>query len=87
MSETLPEPYSGVTDMAKKSHENAKAKGFHDLSDRLKAHASELSKTDPELAEYILQVYWGNRIMLIVGELSEAHEELRTGHAMDETYY
>lgn len=28
-----------------------------------------------------------NAMMLIVGEVAEAHEELRKGHAADETYY
>ena len=29
----------------------------------------------------------GNRLMLIVGEVAEAHEEIRNGHALTETYY
>ena len=28
-----------------------------------------------------------NRLMLIVGEASEGHDELRSGHAVGETYY
>lgn len=31
--------------------------------------------------------YRGNRLMLIAGEVTEAHEELRSGHAPDETYF
>jgi len=29
----------------------------------------------------------GNKLMLMVSELVEAHDELRNGHAADETYY
>ncbi len=32
--------------------------------------------------------HWqGNKLMLMVSELVEAHDELRNGHAADETYY
>lgn len=31
--------------------------------------------------------YIGNKLMLIVGEVAEAHEELRKGRAPGETYY
>jgi NTP pyrophosphatase (non-canonical NTP hydrolase) len=33
------------------------------------------------------QVSIDRRLMLIIGEVSEAHEELRTGHDVDEIYY
>ena len=32
-------------------------------------------------------LYIGNKLMLVVSELTEAHDEVRTGHAPTETYY
>lgn len=83
-----------LSEIAKASHANARAKGFHDLSDRLKAHTEEMRvgctpcqlEADPELADYIDAMYAGNRIALIIGELIEAHEELRSGKKMGEAY-
>ena len=78
-----------MTDLAelqKLAHENARNKGFHDTADRLKALVMNLRETDSELAELILSSYYSNRLMLIVGELSEAHEEIRRGRAMNEQY-
>jgi hypothetical protein len=31
--------------------------------------------------------HYGNRLMLIVGEVVEAHEEIRSGHGVNEIYY
>lgn len=39
----------------------------------------------PKERGFLQQV--GNALMLIVGEVSEAHEELRAGHPVDHTYY
>lgn len=74
------------------------AKGFHDrgrkLFDRRRGldeliEAGDLPRggiddreSDAELADYI-----GNRLMLIAGEATEAHEELRAGHRVDEAYH
>lgn len=33
-----------------------------------------------------MRSYWGNKFTLIHGEISEAHEELRSGHTLDEVY-
>lgn len=46
--------------------------GFHD----------DRPEGGPELVNWI-----GNKLMLIVSEAAEAQDELRTGHAADETYY
>lgn len=69
-------------------HQNARDKGFVDLHDRLVALAKAVREADPELADYMLQIEQGNELMLIVAELGEAHEEVRTGkYATDQTYY
>lgn len=39
--------------------------------------------TDPAMLGH----WQGNKLMLMVSELVEAHDELRNGHAADETYY
>lgn len=55
--------------------------GFHAEGDRLRAFTTH--PTDVQA----LRNYYGNKLMLIVGEAAEAHEELRAGHDMTETYY
>lgn len=57
--------------------ENSRAHGFHE--DR-----PSVGNIVPESA---LQAWLGNRLMLIVDEVSEGHEEIRNGHAATETYY
>lgn len=52
--------------------QNSEDKGFH---------ASE--PKDPAA----LAIYNGNRLMLIVSEAVEAHDEIRNGHAAGRTYY
>jgi hypothetical protein len=71
-----------LNDLAEDLYENAKAKGFHDDAP---AYQLGAMKTDA-LATYE-RVYNGNRLMLIAGEISEAHEELRAGHEVNEIYY
>jgi hypothetical protein len=34
-----------------------------------------------------VRTYWGNKLMLMVGEYTEAHEELRSGRSIREVYY
>jgi NTP pyrophosphatase (non-canonical NTP hydrolase) len=71
---------------------NSEGKGFHDdgnllreILSRLTKHGSVLSVEDGlidipnEFWERIYAAYKGNRLMLIVGELVEAHEEVRSG--------
>lgn len=52
--------------------QNSQDKGFHDNE-----------PTDPEQ----LAIYNGNRLMLIVSEAVEAHEEIRNGRSAHEAYY
>lgn len=66
----------------------SRARGFHDEPDELKDLAADLrSEGRAVLGDYIEAMYYGNRLMLISGEVSEAHEEIRSGKALDETYY
>lgn len=75
-------------------HENARKKGFTDLHDRLKSLVAVLRDEnegdlyDPELADYLVNIEAGNELMLIVTELGEAHEQIRTSpFPIDQTYY
>jgi len=64
--------YEALRELQSLCYRNAASKGFHD--DR------------PDDAK-VLVGYQGNKMMLMVGELAEAHEELRKGHLVTETYY
>jgi len=64
--------YSAIRALQAYCFQNAVDKGFH----------ADRPYTDKELVPY-----QGNKMMLMVGELSEAHEELRKGHPVTETYY
>lgn len=61
----------------------AEAKGFHD--DR--PQPNWFSKIFARFYESGLRDWQGNKLMLIVSEVAEAQDELRKGHAADETYY
>lgn len=83
-----------LQDLIKQSGENAEAKGFHDDGNLLRKIISQLDTTKgggtlllgesaieipEEFWERLYAAYKGNRLMLIVGELVETHEELRSG--------
>lgn len=78
--------FAVLTKFQNVAHANARAKGFHDVADRMKAYAEAVRVTDPEVANLIISNHYGNRLLLIVGEAIEAQEELRHGHAADEEY-
>jgi hypothetical protein len=59
-------------DMTELCGSNSAAKGWH-----------EGRPEDPAMLGH----WQGNKLMLMVSELVEAHDELRNGHAADETYY
>jgi len=62
------------------------AKGFHAEGDQLRAFARWAD--DPHPADLAaLRRYYGEKMMLIVSEVAEAQDELRTGHDMTLTYY
>ena len=93
MTDTYAEDLAALDRLTDAQHANARAKGFVDLHDRLKALVKDLREgvfidADPELADYIERIEAGNELMLIVTELGEAHEEIRTSpFGMDQTYY
>jgi len=60
------------------------AKGFHQEGDGLR-HAA-LKYAQPSDAAS-LRNYYANKLLLVVSEVVEAHDELRKGRAIDETYY
>lgn len=66
----------------------SRARGFHDEPDELKDLCTDLRmKGQENLANYIEAMYYGNRLMLIAGEVTEAHEEIRSGKPLAQTYY
>jgi hypothetical protein len=69
-------------------------KGFHDEGKQLlhleKARANAWAGREPEKPTLIpsaIRAYWTARLSLITTEVAEAIEELRNGHAVDETWY
>jgi len=70
----------GLNNLASACYANAKAHGFTEYGDMLRSGAFEFTDTDKLM-------YEGNLLMLVVGELSEAHEQLRHGRQMTERYY
>lgn len=88
-----PEDFEAMDRLHGAYHANAKAKGFTELHDRLKNLTALLRDEydrlyDPELADYIENCEAGNELMLIVTELGEAHEQIRTSpFPIGQTYY
>ena len=68
-------------------YQNARSKGFHDSSDDLRNEIARASFEGDEHLEKVLRDARtdriGNRLMLIVGEVNEAHDEIRSGRAPD----
>ena len=62
------------------------AKGFHDEGDALRYDA-KLSVEDGFEPAANLRNYYANKLLLVVSEVVEAHDELRKGRAVDDTYY
>lgn len=95
-AEAVPMEPSGVDYEALRAfqdycHLASRQRGFHKMPDRHRQEIIRLRATgDPEdeaYANYLEDIETGNRQMLIVGELGEAHEEVRGGHPDQETYY
>jgi NTP pyrophosphatase (non-canonical NTP hydrolase) len=61
------------------------SKGFHDDRPKPMRIGSTISGQKERAAQ--LAQWQGNKLMLIVSEAVEAHDEIRTGRAADETYY
>jgi len=62
------------------------AKGFHDEGDLLRKEVAERPRHLSAPAAN-LRNYYANKLLLVVSEVVEAHDELRKGRAIDETYY
>jgi len=74
LTNTSPElsAIEGIRFLTELCGSDAQKKGWHE--DR---------PEDPTL----LKIWQGNKLMLMVSELVEAHDEIRTGHAANETYH
>lgn len=79
------EVLAGIRELQDVCHAASGAKGFHDdypdRADFIPGDRGDRAYTTA------VQSYHGNKMMLVVGEVSEAHEELRHGKAPDFTYY
>lgn len=89
--------------LQKRAYENSRAHGFHETDEWLDGMIEEGHFTVDRDRDFVIpaehvgefvtrmqelrDAYRGNRLMLIAGEVTEAHEELRSGHAPDETYF
>lgn len=78
----------GLNALARAARRNSVEHGFGAHGDRLRARLAENhSMASGSIAQEDYTAYLGNRFMLIAGEVAEAHEELRSGHAPNETYH
>lgn len=68
-------------------HERAREKGFHNMTDHLRAEGRSLKAEGYDsLSNYMLSIHRGNRLALIMDELVETREEIRKGKLPDEIY-
>lgn len=69
--------YTGLQELQELCGSTAASKGFHD--DRPDSKG---------LHDSVALANWqGNKLLLIVSEVIEAHDEIRNGHSANETYY
>lgn len=92
MRVVTPEDYEGLRNLQQYCREQSVLRGFGTEGDRLRrevvaTHAvAGFDSPTHQDALTNLRNYYANRLMLIVGELIEVHEELRTGRSMTERY-
>ena len=67
-------------------HDGARAKGFHVEGDAHRAVAAD-PFANPVAAQLGLRNHYLNRISQVSDEVSEGREQLRSGRAVDETWY
>lgn len=91
--------FEGIRSLQKYCYDAARTRGFHDDADALNQALQEMDAATAEspgddvlqqasvLLKNAFRDRVGNRLMLITGEVSEAHEELRKGRAPNERYY
>lgn len=79
MTNTAPaNQYRALRDLQARIGQANAAKGFHEEGDRLRRTAEDAAN---------LRRYYSEKLLLIVSEVTEAQDELRSGRAVDETYY
>lgn len=66
-----------------------RARAHRDLVNRIDSEPDVVAAAQDEVEFYetVQSEHYGNRLMLLVGEVVEAHEEIRSGHGVNEIYY
>jgi hypothetical protein len=80
-----PSTIEALRELQQTCGDTAASKGFHDDRPkpmRIGATVAGLKERNAQLANW-----QGNKLLLIVSEVVEAHDEIRNGRAADETYY
>lgn len=75
--------HAGISELQELCGSTAASKGFHE--DRPKPQ--DFPGLDWAKYPAALANWQGNKLLLVVSEVIEAHDEIRSGHAADETYY
>ena len=70
-----------IRELQEKCWKTAEIKGFHDDRPLRRQYDTR------EQFQKALANWQGNKLLLVVSEIVEAHDELRSGHAADETYH
>lgn len=88
MPEMLPdEVFEALDTLQNYAAQNAAESGWDELPTQALALINERIRPDfPEVADYLESTMDSQDIQLIGDELTEAHEERRSGHAMDHQY-
>jgi hypothetical protein len=80
--------HAGISELQELCGSTAASKGFHDDRPSVPANPTTAGqRAQVEEAAKALANWQGNKLLLIVSEVIEAHDEIRSGHAADETYY
>ena len=77
--------HAGLSELQELAGSTSEAKGFHDDHPRREDFVA--GERGDLVFKRAMGHYQGNLMMLIVSEAVEAHDEIRTGHAADQTYY
>ncbi len=70
------------SEIASRCRSASVSRGFGERGEELRAGYRSERVTQVDLADY-----YANRLTLVIGEVIEAHEELRVGRRMDEVYW
>ena len=80
-----PETITALRDLQKTCGDTAASKGFHDDRPKPMRASSTIAGKNERAAQ--LANWQGNKLMLIVSEVVEAHDEIRNGNPANRTYY